>query len=1286
MKTKITLFVLAMVFGLMPTFAFAATIVSGDVTPGTVWTKTGSPYLLSAPINVPAGVTLTIEPGVVVKPGQSNTGFFVSGTLNVLGTTSDPAYFTSINDHTIGGTEGGSQWGDYWPGIMANQGSVVHLEYTNIRNASAGITNRGGTVTVSNSSFTGTSAVLTYGVYHVSGTTDISATTFLKTYSILRAQGTGTISLADNVFSDNSGTASFDLSNGLTFTNTNNRVEGPGVKAFILSSEGEGMADQTWEASVFPYVISGMNVPAGKTLTILPGTIIKFLQNNSPFTVNGTLDIQGTKESPVYFTSLNDDSIGGDTDGGSTAAYIEQWLRITLNTGAIANIDHAIFHRGGYGYESGVIINNGGTATITNSEISGSAGYGILHTSGTTIISESVLSANSWGAIWNTTSSVLNAENNYWGSPAGPYHATNLGGLGNNRVSDNVDFTPWLIYDPMKEMPVVPTLASSTVIEDDGINDTKGVADKTNFTFNVLYTGATAPSDVTLWTNANDTTNSYPLTISDPSTGSGQANDGDYTNGEWYTFTGTFPKGHYGYHFEANGGAARFPAIGELMFTTGYSNVAFLPGIKASRLFKQKENCLINCEDQLWEPNWWTDTNELIMNSDGTSENENIYTKTDAYLGTIDQANILPGNLLRENFYVSFLDFMKEMKQDGDIADWKALPYDWRLAFPSILNQGNATVDEKIFYDDRYATGTPYILQEIRALAKSSDTGKVTIIGHSMGGLLAKKLLHDYVDITSFTDTFILVDSPQLGTPQAIATLLHGTNENIPNNFGFFSDAKTGRKVAQNMPSVYTLLPSKSYAERVKDEGKNYTALISQDISLQNFSDSLWNTDSILNYYRSNYATTTITSYDALTDFLIGRDGHLSSLDNDIIHPKLVQLVMFAEAQVIHDEIDNWTPPETMRVVQIAGWGIPETIRSITYKGKKCLLCSSYSFDVVPEFTFDGDGTVVLPSQIAMDTETYFVDLYRNNIAFKKDRTHGSILEADDVTTLISNIIQNKNNPALNFDHIKTDISQLDKNGLKKLVRLSLHSPVKVDVTDTNGSHVGISASSTPERTVYDTQMPNSYYLEMGEGKYLGFSLEASTTIQLQGTGTGTFTLNLEQYQGDAKEGTQTFTDIPVSTTTKATLVINTLTDAKELALDQNGDGTIDSVVFTDENKEAVTFQTLKDELQTLSTKEKKAFLEKAQSAEKQFLKENWKSAREKLLELKKEISKLSNKKEHGQYQIEKTETLRIGAIIDTLIGQIEQNIQEIEKKKHHDEHEDKGKKKDGEKERENED
>lgn len=40
----------------------------------------------------------------------------------------------------------------------------------------------------------------------------------------------------------------------------------------------------------------------------------------------------------------------------------------------------------------------------------------------------------------------LNAEDNWWGDASGPYHSTNIYTEG-AKVSDNVDFDPWLMSE-----------------------------------------------------------------------------------------------------------------------------------------------------------------------------------------------------------------------------------------------------------------------------------------------------------------------------------------------------------------------------------------------------------------------------------------------------------------------------------------------------------------------------------------------------------------------------------------------------------------------------------------------------------------------------------------------------------------------------------------------------------------------------------------------------------------------------------------------------------------------
>jgi hypothetical protein len=49
-------------------------IHGGIINSDTVWTKAGSPYMITAPLGIAEGTTLTIEPGVVIGiPGTKIT-------------------------------------------------------------------------------------------------------------------------------------------------------------------------------------------------------------------------------------------------------------------------------------------------------------------------------------------------------------------------------------------------------------------------------------------------------------------------------------------------------------------------------------------------------------------------------------------------------------------------------------------------------------------------------------------------------------------------------------------------------------------------------------------------------------------------------------------------------------------------------------------------------------------------------------------------------------------------------------------------------------------------------------------------------------------------------------------------------------------------------------------------------------------------------------------------------------------------------------------------------------
>lgn len=96
-----------------------------------------------------------------------------------------------------------------------------------------------------------------------------------------------------------------------------NTVHGNGLNAFVIAYLRETCDSLSlYKNNGIPYVI-GEYVNIGITLNIYEGTVIKLTNSDINVLENGKLNIRGTKEEPVIFTSLSDDSIAGDTNNDS---------------------------------------------------------------------------------------------------------------------------------------------------------------------------------------------------------------------------------------------------------------------------------------------------------------------------------------------------------------------------------------------------------------------------------------------------------------------------------------------------------------------------------------------------------------------------------------------------------------------------------------------------------------------------------------------------------------------------------------------------------------------------------------------------------------------------------------------------------------------------------------------------------------------------------------------------------------------------------------------------------
>ncbi len=183
------------------------TYVSGTISSDTTWTYANSPYIVDGNISVNTGVTLTIEPGVVLKFKQNNI-LTVNGTLNAIGTATEPIYFTDLRDDSIGGDTNGdgsatSPAKGWWKGISVESGGTATLDYTVVKYGGC------------NCNFSSYSNVYKTGSGNLTITNSTISDSLLD--GIKLSSVTGTITISSNTILNNATGINVDSTSGGTF-------------------------------------------------------------------------------------------------------------------------------------------------------------------------------------------------------------------------------------------------------------------------------------------------------------------------------------------------------------------------------------------------------------------------------------------------------------------------------------------------------------------------------------------------------------------------------------------------------------------------------------------------------------------------------------------------------------------------------------------------------------------------------------------------------------------------------------------------------------------------------------------------------------------------------------------------------------------------------------------------------------------------------------------------------------------------------------------------------------
>ncbi len=414
--------------------------------------------------------------------------------------------------------------------------------------------------------------------------------------------------------------------------------------------------------------------------------------------------------------------------------------------------------------------------------------------------------------------------------------------------------------------------------------------------------------------------------------------------------------------------------------------------------------------------------------------------------------------------------------------DLFTFPYDWRYGASGKYNDGKTNAD--------------LLAKKIQDILTQTGASKVDVIAHSLGGLIVKSYAMNH-PADNHIGKAVFVGVPNTGAPKAIKVLVQGDNLDVPG----LNDQEI-KKISQNMPAVYDLLPTQKYFNVKGSFVSQIDFTSGQPIEKD------------LNYAESK---SFLTGDHGLNSQALTNSGNLHTQAFDDFNLSSAGISLYA--------IDGCKSGTITRLIET--------------KTKTPLGINSIGYATV-EYNA-GDNTVPLESATNLPID-------QNNKYYALVSDHGKMPSEDGIRQEIVNLISGSNlNTGKDFwgnDLITQDISKCSLNGKA----ISVFSPVNIFVTDQNGNRLGLADDGN-----VINEIPNADFEILGDHKFIYLPQDSGQiyNINMQGTDAGTYTIKSQDINNSQITNTEVFSNLPVTTSLTGNVNINNADGTTSLAVKQ---------------------------------------------------------------------------------------------------------------------------------------